>query len=172
MLAITQARFIFKNKWITDRNVGRIETDQKERLCIEIKYTINSDRMYGKRFKSIIDLLVFNPHNYEYLENEILTLEDDLDTFLRNIEIPDEYIIFKQNRSLRLSPKFSKAIRRILTDNEKVLCEYEYYYKNRYNNKYKRYDTIDLDEYIEILRTKLTNPYALANEFQEQITTI
>lgn len=172
MLNITQARFIFKNKWINDKVIGRLETDQKEKLCIEIRYTINEDRVYSKRFKSIIDLLVFDPFNYEYLESKILLLEDDLDTFLRNISIPDDYILFKQNKSLRISPKFSKAVRRILTDNEKVLCEYDYYYKNRYNNKYKRYDTIDLEEYIETLKNKLTNPYVLASEFEEQITTI
>ena len=171
MLNITGGNFIYKNKWITD-STGKIETDQKEKLSVEIRYTINGNPKYNRTYKSYVDLLIFNPYNYEYISSILDCIEDDLDTFLRQLTIPDEYIIYKQNKSLRLSPKVTKIIRKVLTGYDKVLCEYDYWYTNRYNRRFKKLDPIELDEYIETIKDALTEPYESAKIFDDTISSI
>jgi len=170
MKIITSAKFIYKEKWITDELQGRIQTDEIEKVSLEITYTNNDGNIkYNKTYKSVIDLFVFDPNDYEYVVYELDQLSDKIDTALRGIRIPDNLIIFKQQKSLRISPKVGKAIRTVLIGNENVLCDYNYYYVNRYNRKYKSMQTFDLEDWLKTIKRKLEDPYILNKEISDML---
>ena len=170
MKIITSTKFIYKEKWITDELQGRIQTDEIEKISLEIKYTNNDeDIKYNRTYKSVIDLFVFDPNDYDFIAYELDQLSDKINTALRGIKIPDSLIIFKQQKSLRLSSKIGKAIRSVLISNENVLCDYKYYYANRYNRKYKSMETFDLEDWIEFIKRKLEDPYVLGKEISDML---
>jgi len=170
MKIITSGKFIYKEKWITDKLQGRIQTDEIEKVSLEIKYTNNDgDIRFNRTYKSVIDLFVFDPNDYDFIACDLDQLSDKIDTALRGIKIPDSLIIFKQQKSLRLSPKIGKAIRSVLTGNENVLCDYNYYYVNMYNPKYRNMETFDLEDWIESIKRKLEDPYALGKEISDML---
>ena len=166
MIKIENAKFVYLDKWVTDEYLGRINTGEKEKVSIRITYSIdNKDIKYSKKFYSNIDLFIFNPEIYEDIKEVLDDYNEDLARLFRRMKLQEDYIIFKHNHSLRISPKFSKLIRKLLIDNYTVVCDYDYWYVNRYNSKFKKYQPVSINEILDTILNNLQQTDIIIDKF-------
>lgn len=175
MYHFTNAKFIFENEWRT-KGYEKEMLDTKNRLTLKLSFVKsdkeNIDKRFVKPLNAKIDLLYFNPADYDLITNYYLkdqNLEVKLNNLFNLIRLPDNYVMFRQNKSIRLSPKFSKTVRRHLIHSAKVCYETTYYNENYYIFKNKSGSLITLSSFFDRLNKSLEKYYYLIDDINKDL---